>query len=229
VARRNLLLALLLLILCPTFIHAQKENTFYVKGFAGPSASTVGAMTSAAQESCDANTSIPCVIVFDPTLAIYPSGNMPSKCAQCIWQDFRTAVVPGGGTGDVVGPASSTSGNLPSFNGTGGKTLQDSGVAAATVTKTIASGQTAMRTVAIASATCDTVLTIAATGTAATDVITVGFSGDATAITGYTPAVAGAVTVYAYPTANNVNFKVCNSTASSITPGAIAFNWRVVR
>jgi hypothetical protein len=37
------------------------------------------------------------------------------------------------GAGDVTGPGSSTSGNLPSFNGTGGKTLQDSGVAASTV------------------------------------------------------------------------------------------------
>jgi hypothetical protein len=35
--------------------------------------------------------------------------------------------------GDMVGPASSTSGNLPSFDGTGGKTLQDSGIAAADV------------------------------------------------------------------------------------------------
>lgn len=32
----------------------------------------------------------------------------------------------GGGTGDVTGPGSSTNGNFPSFNGTGGKTLQDS-------------------------------------------------------------------------------------------------------
>lgn len=37
------------------------------------------------------------------------------------------------GGGDVNGPASSTNGNLPSFNGTGGKTLQDSGIAAADV------------------------------------------------------------------------------------------------
>ena len=35
--------------------------------------------------------------------------------------------------GAVVGPASSTSGNLASFNGTGGKTVQDSGVAASDV------------------------------------------------------------------------------------------------
>lgn len=40
---------------------------------------------------------------------------------------------PGPGNGNVVGPASAVSGNLPSFNGTGGKTLQDSGFAAAAI------------------------------------------------------------------------------------------------
>lgn len=44
-------------------------------------------------------------------------------------------------TGDTFGPASSTSGNLPSFNGVGGKTLQDSGIAAANVV-TLAGTQT---------------------------------------------------------------------------------------
>jgi hypothetical protein len=34
----------------------------------------------------------------------------------------------------VIGPSSAVSGNLPSFNGTGGKTIQDSGVAASNVT-----------------------------------------------------------------------------------------------
>ncbi|HTJ17845.1 MAG TPA: hypothetical protein VL494_13790 [Steroidobacteraceae bacterium] len=41
----------------------------------------------------------------------------------------------GGATGDVTGPGSSTNGDLPSFNGTTGKVLQDSGVAAADVVK----------------------------------------------------------------------------------------------
>lgn len=35
--------------------------------------------------------------------------------------------------GAVTGPASSTSGNVPTFNGTGGKTLQDSGIAASSL------------------------------------------------------------------------------------------------
>jgi len=44
-------------------------------------------------------------------------------------QSAQAQVIIGGGsggTGNVTGPASSTSGNFPSFNGTGGKTLQDS-------------------------------------------------------------------------------------------------------
>lgn len=43
----------------------------------------------------------------------------------------------GAGSGDVTGPASSTDGNLPSFSGTGGKTLQDSGIGAAAVSAAI--------------------------------------------------------------------------------------------
>lgn len=46
-----------------------------------------------------------------------------------------------GGGGDVTGPASAVSGNLASFNGTGGKTIQDSGIASSTLvngTKTYA-------------------------------------------------------------------------------------------
>jgi hypothetical protein len=37
------------------------------------------------------------------------------------------------------------------------------------------------------------------------------------------------LTIIAYPTANNVNFKVCNNTSGSVTPGAITLNWRVTR
>jgi hypothetical protein len=37
------------------------------------------------------------------------------------------------------------------------------------------------------------------------------------------------LTIVPYPTAGNVNFKLCNNTASSITPTAITINWRVNR
>jgi hypothetical protein len=96
-------------------------------------------------------------------------------------------------------------------------------------TSTIASGTSALGTGAISSATCATVVTTSATGTATTDNILADFNADPTAATGYIPATAGMLTIIKYPTTNNVNFKVCNNTAGSITPGAITLNWRVTR
>lgn len=93
----------------------------------------------------------------------------------------------------------------------------------------LASGTSALGTGAISSATCATVVTTSATGTATTDVINWGFNGDPTSTTGYAASASGMLTIIAYPTTNNVNFKVCNNTAGSITPGAITLNWNVVR
>jgi hypothetical protein len=97
------------------------------------------------------------------------------------------------------------------------------------VTKTIASGAKALATGAISSATCTSAQTDTATGAATTDVILASFNGDPTAVTGYVPLTTGMLTIIAYPTANTANFKVCNNTSASITPGAITLNWRVVR
>lgn len=114
--------------------------------------------------------------------------------------------------------------------GTGNATLLATATGSAGgPTQTIASGATAMGAGAISSATCATVVTATATGTATTDVLTASFNGDPTAVTGYVPLTAGMLTIIAYPTANTANFKVCNNTSSSITPGAITLNWRVVR
>lgn len=101
--------------------------------------------------------------------------------------------------------------------------------AAGGISTTVASGTSALGTGAISSATCATVVTTTATNTATTDVILWGFNGDPTGVTGYTPVTTGALTIFAYPSANNVNFKTCNLTTGSITPGAITLNWRVVR
>jgi hypothetical protein len=101
--------------------------------------------------------------------------------------------------------------------------------AAGGVSSTIASGTSAMGTSAISSAACATAVTTTATNTATTDVISWGFNGDPTGVTGYAPVTTGALTIFAYPSANNVNFKVCNLTNASVTPGAITLNWRVVR
>lgn len=101
--------------------------------------------------------------------------------------------------------------------------------AAGGLSTTVASGTSALGTSAIGSAACATAVTTSATNTATTDVIWWGFNGDPTGVTGYAPLVAGMLTIIAYPSANNVNYKVCNNTSSSITPGAITLNWRVVR
>lgn len=70
-------------------------------------------------------------------------GTLPSNNAVLAVMFERTGNkgADGAGTGDVSGPASSTTGNLPSFNGTTGKLLQDSGIAAANVV-TLAGSQT---------------------------------------------------------------------------------------
>lgn len=130
---------------------------------------------------------------------------------------------------DLTGPY--TVGTLGAVNaGTGVATAAALNLSAAGgLTTTVASGTSALGTSAISSATCATVVTTSATNTATTDVVLAGFNGDPTAVTGYVPLTTGMLTIIGYPTANNVNFKVCNNTGSSITPGAITLNWRVVR
>jgi hypothetical protein len=103
------------------------------------------------------------------------------------------------------------------------------GVAAASYTRTIASGTAVLGTSEIASEACATAVTATATGTATTDAISFTPNVDITAVTGYAPVTEGGLSIYPYPTANNVNFKACNATAFPITPGAVTLNWRVVR
>lgn len=101
--------------------------------------------------------------------------------------------------------------------------------AVAGTTLTIASGTSALGTSAIASGACATTVTTSATGTATTDNIMADFNFSPLAVTGYIASSSGMLTIIKWPTANNVNFAVCNNTSASITPGAITLNWRVVR
>jgi hypothetical protein len=114
--------------------------------------------------------------------------------------------------------------------GTGVATAAGTALSAAGgLTSTIASGTAALGTGAISSGACATAVTVAATNTATTDVVTASFNGDPTGVTGYIPTTNGMLTIIGYPTLNNVNFKVCNNTSASVTPGAITLNWRVAR
>lgn len=95
----------------------------------------------------------------------------------------------------------------------------------------IASGATAMATSAISANTCASVITVSATGTTTSGTgsrITWTPSTDPSGVTGYGILSTDGLKVYVYPTANNVNFKVCNGSGSSITPGALTFNWSVM-
>lgn len=95
----------------------------------------------------------------------------------------------------------------------------------ATTPTKISSGTATLGTSAIASTACATVVTVAAVGTLTTDIISWGLNADITAVTGYAPVTSGGLSVYVFPTANNINVKVCNPTTSSVTPGAITLNW----
>lgn len=93
----------------------------------------------------------------------------------------------------------------------------------------VGSGSSALATGAIASTACAAAVTTAVTGVVTTDVVDWSANADLSGVTGYAPAVGGALIVYVYPTAGNVNIKVCNPTTLSITPGAVTLNWQVTR
>lgn len=98
-----------------------------------------------------------------------------------------------------------------------------------TAVKLIASGAKALATSAISSGACSSAQTDTATGAATTDSIVFTFSADPTSTTGYAPTTSGGLFIYAYPTSNTVNFKVCNNTSASVTPGAATLNWLITR
>lgn len=117
--------------------------------------------------------------------------------------------------------------NTVTMSGTDSSTIAFG--AGGTVAYTIASGTAALGTSAIASGACATVVTATATGGATTDTLTFTPNADITAVTGYAPVTTGGLAIYPYVTTNTANFKVCNPTASSITPGAVSLNWRITR
>jgi hypothetical protein len=97
----------------------------------------------------------------------------------------------------------------------------------------VATGTTALSTAAVASGTCQgvtagTVNSSAATGAATTNVLTWSPAVSLQTVTGYQVSTSGALSLDGYITAGYVNFNVCNWTGSSITPGALTLNWRVL-
>lgn len=87
----------------------------------------------------------------------------------------------------------------------------------------IGNGIAVMTTAGIATGACGTTVTVAATNVAATDVINISHNAAVTIGNG------GGLTLNAWPTAGNVNFNYCNSSAGTITPTAMTINWQVTR
>lgn len=77
---------------------------------------------------------------------------------------------------------------------------------------------------------CATPTTVSAPGLTTADVINVVANADISGVSGFGPGTNGGLYVQPYPTAGNVNFKVCNNTGSPLAPGsAITVNWNVLR
>lgn len=140
-----------------------------------------------------------------------------------------SVTVQSSGLNTVVSLAQDESAMVTCILASGTSAASWSVVSATSSVVTIASGTATLGTSAIASGALASVVTVAATGVATTDVIQWNPNGDISAVTGYAPVTDGGLIIYPYPTSDNVNFKVGNPTASSITPGAITLNWRVIR
>lgn len=93
----------------------------------------------------------------------------------------------------------------------------------------VASGSQALGTTAIAANVCATAISISATGVLTTDRIEPTANADISAVTGYGVLSTDGLKIYWWPTADHVNFHVCNGTGTSITPGAVTLNWGVLR
>lgn len=91
---------------------------------------------------------------------------------------------------------------------------------------TIASGTFALSTTAIAAGTCSPIQTVSSANVNANDGLIVNPVGDPTSIAGYSPSSNGSLYIWSWATAGAVNFRVCNNTATSITPSALTLAWR---
>ena len=92
------------------------------------------------------------------------------------------------------------------------------------------SGDAVMLTAEIAGNACAaSEVSKSAVGIASTDVVTLGFQSDPSLVAGYGAGAADGLVIYGYPGSDVALFKVCNVTASPITPGAMTINWQVVK
>lgn len=132
------------------------------------------------------------------------------------------------GTGITITPAATTlalsvAASLPSTTSVRGTTIP----ASVHLLYSVANGSKAMATNSVTNATCATLITDTATGTLTTDTVVASFNGRVIATNGYLPGTMLSLTVT--PSADLVNFDVCNNTGAPITPAAVTLNYIVVR
>jgi len=93
----------------------------------------------------------------------------------------------------------------------------------------IASGAEALSDTTVAANTCNAAEEATATGVVGTDIIIANPNAQLNTIDGYGVTSAGALRVDVYPTADKVNFVLCNPTGTEINQGALTINWKVIR
>lgn len=138
----------------------------------------------------------------------------------------EAGVVDYGPTGSA--PGTPATGNLACWYDSTDLTNECKDVNAVTTKMVrVISGTSALGTSAISTGTCATVVTTSAPGVLTTDAIVWSPNASIKAVTGYAPSTSGGLSIAAYPTADNVNFDICNWTSGTVTPGAVTLNWKV--
>lgn len=126
----------------------------------------------------------------------------------------------------IFGPSGSTHspGAVPDPGATAGSTryLREDGTWSVPSGASIANVQVILPTSAIAANSCTTAATVAMSGVTTTTAFDTAFATNPNAVTGW--GATGGLTFNAWPTANTLNWSVCNQTGASITPGAITLN-----
>jgi hypothetical protein len=178
---------------------------------------------------------------FNPPFAIFGGTNLPFKlfdinaatggantngvqlhdCAS-IWNGSVAVDDCWIWTPTVGAGANPTSTYTLTHTGSSGQPLLDlsaNPVKLAPFTATLATGL-------LTTGTCAAAVTVAVTGAATTSVVSWDYASDPSGVVGY--GSSGGLTVTAYATSGNANFRLCNPTAGSITPGAMTLNFRII-
>lgn len=184
-----------------------------------PTSGQVGVWTSATVLSgvTATGTGSP-VLATSPTL-VTPALGIPSAL---VLTNATGLPLSGGVTGQLPVANGGTGTASPALSAGSGIAITGSWPAQ-TIALAIANTTFTNSTTAIGANACSaSASTVTMTGMATTSVIFITPSTDVSGSTGW--GSSGGLTIVAWPTANTLNYKLCNSTGVSITPGAVLWN-----